>query len=78
MPSKRVTASPVPVSIASPQVTLAHYKDSRFWGIWIDGELLVITVYRKGARAVLEKLGLNGRAVELKRPRLEGRWRREY
>ena len=56
------------------QITLAPYKRSRYWAIWINDELLVVTVYRKGARAVLEKLGLRERTVEIKRPRLDGRW----
>ncbi len=25
---------------------------SRNWAVWIDGELLAVTVYRKGARAI--------------------------
>ena len=25
---------------------------SRNWAVWIDGELLAVTVYRKGAKAV--------------------------
>lgn len=26
--------------------------DTRFWGLYVDGELLAVTVYRKGALAV--------------------------
>jgi hypothetical protein len=52
-----------------PRVTLGRYKDSRFWAIWINDELLAVTVYRKGARAMLAYMGLDKIAVELKSPR---------
>jgi hypothetical protein len=65
----------LPTPASTDRITLGPYKGSRFWAIWINDELLVVTVYRKGARAVLERLGLAGAAVELKRPKLEGRWR---
>ncbi len=29
---------------------------SRFWSVTVDGELLAVTVYRKGAKAVAEAL----------------------
>ena len=29
---------------------------SRNWAVWIDGELLAVTVYRKGARAIQSTL----------------------
>jgi hypothetical protein len=68
-----------PLRLTNPppahRVTLGKYKDSRFWAIWIDDELLAVTVYRKGARAMLAFMGLDGVAVELKRPRKTGRWR---
>jgi hypothetical protein len=51
------------------QVTLGKYKDSRYWAIWINGELLVVTVYKKGANAVLECLGLEAPAIELPKSR---------
>jgi hypothetical protein len=68
---------PVSGPFPSPtaRVTLAPYKSGRFWAVWINDELLVVTVYRKGARAVLERLGLKDLAVEVKRPKLEGRWK---
>jgi hypothetical protein len=56
-------------SSSPPRVTLGRYKDSRFWAIWINDELLAVTVYRKGARAVLAYMGLDKVAVELKSPR---------
>jgi hypothetical protein len=71
-----MSAEPIPptlsvaASAAAPQsVTLGRYKDSRFWAIWINDELLAVTVYRKGARAMLAYMGLEKIAVELKPPR---------
>jgi hypothetical protein len=29
---------------------------SRNWAVWLDGELLAVTVYKKGARAVAHAL----------------------
>lgn len=38
------------------RVTVGKYKESRFWAIWVDGQLLAVTVYRKGALAISEYL----------------------
>lgn len=54
---------------APRRVTIGHYKATRFWAIWINDELLAVTVYRKGARAMLAYMGLDKIAIELKRPR---------
>ena len=52
-----------PASIVSEsparRVVVGKYKESRFWGIWIDDELLAVTVYRKGALAILDYLDLD-------------------
>lgn len=29
---------------------------SRYWAVWCDGELLAVTVYRKGAASIVRKL----------------------
>lgn len=29
---------------------------SRYWGIYVDGELLAVVLYRKGAEAIAEML----------------------
>jgi len=34
------------------KIEVARYKDSRHWAIYLNGELLAVTVYRRGARAV--------------------------
>ncbi|MCF7675811.1 MAG: hypothetical protein K9N23_06440 [Akkermansiaceae bacterium] len=41
----------------APVVTIARYRkpdgyETRFWAVYVDGELLAVTVYRKGAEAV--------------------------
>jgi len=35
---------------------IERYRKTRFWGLYEDGELLCVTVYKKGARAVMERL----------------------
>jgi hypothetical protein len=75
--SKKLVTSKAPLcqSSGAKRVVIGPYKNSRFWAIWIDDELLAVTVYRKGARAMLAYLGLESLAVELKRPKKTGRWR---
>ena len=52
------------------KVEVARYRkadgyETRFWSVIVDGELLAVTVYRRGAQAVAAAItGLNGaRAV---------------
>jgi hypothetical protein len=33
------------------EVTITRYG-SRYWAVWLDGQLLVVALYRKGAQAV--------------------------
>lgn len=36
---------------------IERYKDTRFWAVYdADGELLCVTVYRRGAQAVVDRL----------------------
>ena len=37
-------------------VEIRRYRQSRFWAVYLDGELLAVTVYRKGAAAIRETL----------------------
>jgi hypothetical protein len=37
-------------------LTIERYRRTRFWGLYEAGELLCVTVYKKGARAVKERL----------------------
>jgi hypothetical protein len=36
-------------------IQITRYGD-RYWAVWCDGELLAVTLYRKGAAAVARKL----------------------
>ena len=36
-------------------VTVTRYG-ARNWAVWLDGELVVVALYRKGAATVAEKL----------------------
>ena len=36
--------------------TVERYRDSRFWALYDGGELVCVTVYKKGANAVKERL----------------------
>ena len=35
-------------------IKIKKWKDTRFWAIWINQELLAVTVYKKGALAIKE------------------------
>ena len=37
-------------------IEVKKYRQSRFWAVYVDGELLAVVVYRKGARAIAEHL----------------------
>ena len=37
-------------------LTIARYRRTRFWGLYESDDLLCVTVYRKGAEAVRERL----------------------
>jgi len=40
----------------SDHLYVDRYGRSRFWAVYLDGELLAVTVYRKGAVAICEVL----------------------
>ena len=42
--------------ISFPDITIEKYPGSRFWAVWVHGELLAVTVYKKGAEAVKSAL----------------------
>jgi len=48
--------------IGSDGIKVGKYKQTRFWAVWINGQLLAITVYKKGALAIKEFLTLRGMA----------------
>ena len=35
----------------SDRLSITKYG-SRYWAVWLDGELLTVTLYKKGARSV--------------------------
>ena len=35
-------------------IEVKKYRQTRFWAVYLDGELLAVVVYRKGARAIAE------------------------
>ena len=37
-------------------IEIRKYRNTRFWAVYVDGELLAVVVYRKGARAVADML----------------------
>jgi hypothetical protein len=37
-------------------IEIRKYRNTRFWAVYVDGELLAVVVYRKGARAVADLL----------------------
>jgi hypothetical protein len=39
-----------------PNIEIGHYRGSRYWGVWIDSELLAVVCYRKGAEAIKSAL----------------------
>ena len=45
-------------------VRITKYKDSRFWAVWLEEELLAVVCYKKGALAIKEALEqMNGSGV---------------
>lgn len=38
------------------RIEITRWKQSRFWAVWLNGELLTITVYKKGALALRDLL----------------------
>ncbi len=37
-------------------IEVKKYRETRFWAVYVDGELLAVVVYRKGARAIAEMI----------------------
>jgi hypothetical protein len=45
-------------------IEVKKYRQTRFWAVYVDGELLAVVVYRKGAMAIAERLILAGAGKE--------------
>lgn len=41
----------------NPNLRVERYRRSRFWAVYVNDELLAVTVYKKGALAVREMIG---------------------
>jgi len=54
--SKDLSASRRNREASLDEVRVEKYKGTRYWAVWINGELLAVTVYKKGAVAVKETL----------------------
>lgn len=39
-----------------PDIEIGHYRGSRYWGVWVNSELLAVVCYRKGAEAIRSAL----------------------
>jgi hypothetical protein len=37
-------------------IEVRKYRQTRFWAVYVDGELLAVVVYRKGAQAIADHL----------------------
>ena len=37
-------------------IEVRKYRHTRFWAVYVDGKLLAVTVYRKGAMAIADLL----------------------
>jgi hypothetical protein len=37
-------------------IEVKKYRQTRFWAVYVDGELLAVVVYRKGAQAIADQL----------------------
>ena len=37
-------------------IEIRRYRHTRHWAVYVDGELLAVVVYRKGAEAVANKI----------------------
>lgn len=47
-------------------IEVRKYRQSRFWAVYVDGELLAVVVYRKGAVAIADHLTQAARHLALK------------
>jgi len=54
--SDRVNEAAVGGRYAAPSIEVTRYRHGRFWAVWLDHELLAVTVYRKGAEAIRREL----------------------
>jgi len=54
--SDHVHEAPAAGRYAAAAIEVTRYRRTRFWAVWLDHELLAVTVYRKGAEAIVREL----------------------
>jgi hypothetical protein len=56
--SRKLNAIAPSGSVTKPagRYRLGHYRKTRYWAVHEGNDLLVVTVYKRGARAVVERL----------------------
>lgn len=37
-------------------LSITRYRDTRYWALWEGGQLLAVTVYKKGAVTLMRRL----------------------
>jgi hypothetical protein len=42
--------------VQTNHIHVNRYGETRYWAVWVNGELLAVTVYKKGALAIRDKL----------------------
>ena len=45
-------------------IQVSPYNRTRYWAVYLDGELLAVTVYKKGAVAIAQALARHGYRLE--------------
>ena len=58
-------------------IEIRKYRRTRFWAVYVDGGLLAVVVYRKGAVAIADMLGKMRFSKEAARIRKRGQMARE-
>lgn len=43
-------------NLISDDISVEKYEGTRYWAVWINGKLLAVTVYKKGAMAIRNAL----------------------
>lgn len=42
--------------VQTDHISVNRYGETRYWAVWVNSELLAVTVYKKGALAIRDKL----------------------
>jgi hypothetical protein len=55
-PDRKEEGDVLPCPYPPAKVRIERYRNTRYWAVWLDRELLAVTVYKKGAVAVRDVL----------------------